>query len=75
LLDPRIDRGAQQIGDQIDRDDAVIAEVFAVVPRGAIVARELFGTTIPVIVTAGSDLRTDDLATVRADETGVELRG
>jgi len=26
-------------------------------------------------VTTESDLRTDDLATVRADETGVELRG
>jgi hypothetical protein len=40
------------------------------------VARELFGTTIPVVVTAESTtLRTDDLATVRADETGFELRG
>jgi len=26
-------------------------------------------------VTAGSAFRTDDLAAVRADETGVELRG
>jgi hypothetical protein len=39
------------------------------------VARELFGTTIPVVVTTGSVLRTDDLATVRADETGVALLG
>jgi len=53
----------------------VMSEADPILALGAIVARELFGTTIPVIVTAGSDLRTDDLATVRADETGVELRG
>ena len=41
---------------------------------GAIVARELYGTTIPVVVATESDLRTDDLAIVRADEKGVELR-
>ena len=53
----------------------IMGEADPILALGAIVARELFGTTIPVIVTAGSDLRTDDLATVRADETGVELRG
>ena len=53
----------------------VLGEADPILALGAIVARELFGTTIPVIVTAGSALRTDDLATVRADETGVELRG
>lgn len=53
----------------------ILGEADPILALGAIVARELFGTTIPVIVTAGSDLRTDDLATVRADETGVELRG
>jgi uncharacterized protein len=53
----------------------VLGEADPILALGAIVARELFGTTIPVIVTAGSDLRTDDLATVRADETGVDLRG
>jgi len=52
----------------------VMGEADPILALGAIVARELFGTTIPVIVTAGSDLRTDDLAAVRADETGVELR-
>jgi predicted aconitase with swiveling domain len=52
----------------------IMGEADPILALGAIVARELFGTTIPVIVTAGSDLRTDDLATVRADETGVELR-
>jgi uncharacterized protein len=51
----------------------IMGEADPILALGAIVARELFGTTIPVIVTAGSDLRTDDLATVRADETGVEL--
>jgi uncharacterized protein len=53
----------------------IMGEADPILALGAIVARELFGTTIPVIVTAGSDLRTDDLATVRADETGVDLRG
>jgi predicted aconitase with swiveling domain len=53
----------------------IMGEADPILALGAIVARELFGTTIPVIVMAGSDLRTDDLATVRADETGVDLRG
>ena len=53
----------------------IMSEADPILALGAIVARELFGTTIPVIVTAKSDLRTDDLAIVRADETGVELRG
>jgi predicted aconitase with swiveling domain len=53
----------------------VLGEADPIVALGAIVARELFGTTIPVVVTAESDLRTDDLATVRADENGVKLGG
>jgi uncharacterized protein len=53
----------------------VLREADPILALGAIVARELFGTTIPVVVTTESALRTDDLATVRADETGVELRG
>ena len=53
----------------------ILGEADPILALGAIVARELFGTTIPVIVTAGSALRTDDLAAVRADETGVELLG
>jgi predicted aconitase with swiveling domain len=53
----------------------VLGEADPILALGAIVARELFGTTIPVVVTARSALRTDDLATVRADENGVELRG
>ena len=53
----------------------VLGEADPILALGAIVARELFGTTIPVVVTAGSAFRTDDLAAVRADETGVELRG
>jgi uncharacterized protein len=52
----------------------VLAEADPILALGAIVARELFGTTIPVVVAAGVALRTDALATVRADETGVELR-
>jgi len=53
----------------------VMGEADPILALGAIVARELYGSTIPVVVTAESALRTDDLATVRADGTGVELRG
>jgi predicted aconitase with swiveling domain len=53
----------------------VLGEADPILALGAIVARELFGTTIPVVVAAASALRSDALATVRADETGVELRG
>jgi uncharacterized protein len=52
----------------------VLREADPILALGAIVARELFGGTIPVVVAAEVALRTDDLATVRADETGVELR-
>jgi uncharacterized protein len=52
----------------------VLGEADPILALGAIVARELFGGTIPVVVAAEVALRTDDLATVRADETGVELR-
>jgi predicted aconitase with swiveling domain len=52
----------------------VLGEADPILALGAIVARELFGGTIPVVVAADSALRTDDLVTIRADETGVELR-
>ena len=52
----------------------VLGEADPILALGSIVARELFGTTIPVVVVAESALRTDDLAIVRADEKGVELR-
>jgi predicted aconitase with swiveling domain len=51
----------------------VLGEPDPILALGAIVARELFGTSIPVVVTAESGLRTDELITVRADEWGVEL--
>ena len=51
----------------------VLGEPDPILALGAIVARELFGTSIPVVVTAESGLRTDDLITVRADASGVEL--
>ena len=53
----------------------VLREADPILALGAIVARELFGTTIPVIVTAEAALRTNDLTTVRAGENDVELRG
>jgi predicted aconitase with swiveling domain len=51
----------------------VLGEPDPILALGAIVARELSGTSIPVVVTVESGLRTDDLITVRADESGVEL--
>jgi predicted aconitase with swiveling domain len=51
----------------------VLGEPDPILALGAIVARELFGTSIPVVVTAESGLRADELITVRADESGVEL--
>jgi predicted aconitase with swiveling domain len=51
----------------------VLGEPDPILALGAIVARELFGTSIPVVVTAESGLRTDEVITVRADESGVEL--
>jgi predicted aconitase with swiveling domain len=51
----------------------ILGEADPILALGAIVARELFGTSIPVVVTAESRLRTEDLITVRADESGVEL--
>jgi predicted aconitase with swiveling domain len=53
----------------------VLGEADPILALGAIVARELYGTTIPVVVRAESALRTDDLTFIRADDTGVELRG
>jgi predicted aconitase with swiveling domain len=52
----------------------VLGQADPILALGAIVARELFGSTIPVVVAVEVALRTDDLATIRADETGVELR-
>jgi predicted aconitase with swiveling domain len=51
----------------------VLGEPDPILALGAIVARELFGTSIPVVVAAESGLRADELITVRADESGVEL--
>jgi hypothetical protein len=55
----------------------VMREVDPIVALGAIVARELYGSTIPVVVvdeeTYGS-LRTDAVVTVRADEATAEVK-
>lgn len=40
---------------------------------GAIVARELYGTTIPIAVIADAALSTGDLVTLRADKTGARI--
>jgi hypothetical protein len=45
----------------------VLLEPDPILALGAIVARELYGRTIPVVVTPEAAFRTGDLLTVRAD--------
>jgi predicted aconitase with swiveling domain len=52
----------------------VLAEADPILPLGAIVARELYGQTIPILVALKLDLRTGDAVVIRASETGAEVR-
>ncbi len=45
----------------------VVGESDPILALGAIVARELYGRTIPVVVAPGAAIRTGELVTVRAD--------
>jgi len=51
----------------------VLGEPDPILALGAIVARELLGISIPVVVVAEPGLATGDLVVVRADETEVRL--
>ncbi len=53
----------------------VLAEPDPILALGAIVARELYGRTIPIVVAAGDALRTGDAVAVRASETRAEIGG
>jgi len=50
-----------------------LAEPDAILALGAIVARELYGIAMPIVVVPRSDLRTGDHVTVRATAETVEL--
>jgi predicted aconitase with swiveling domain len=52
----------------------VLAEPDPILALGAIVARELYGRTIPVVVVEGHEARTGDAVAVRASRTGAEIR-
>ncbi|MGA9161252.1 MAG: DUF126 domain-containing protein [Actinomycetota bacterium] len=51
----------------------VLGEPDPILALGAIVARELHGTTIPIAVIADPALSTGDLVTLRADKTGARI--
>ena len=51
----------------------VLAEPDPILALGAIVARELYGRTIPIVVVAEFDVRTDAEVAVYADETVAEV--
>ncbi len=51
----------------------VLREPDPILALGAIVARELYGRTIPVVVTPEGAFRTGELVTVRADAQGARL--
>jgi uncharacterized protein len=52
----------------------VLGEPDPILALGAIVARELYGQTIPILVALKLDLRTGDAVVIRASETGAEVR-
>jgi uncharacterized protein len=51
----------------------VLAEPDPILALGAIVARELYGREIPVVVSAEPGLRTGDVVTVRAETSVTEI--
>lgn len=53
----------------------VLTEPDPILALGAIVARELYGRAMPVVVHADPVLRTDHVVTVRADEDRAEIVG
>jgi uncharacterized protein len=53
----------------------VLAEPDPIIALGAIVARELYGRPIPLVVVADLGLRTGDEVTVRADGPVADIRG
>jgi len=53
----------------------VLSETDPILALGAIVARELYGRTIPVVVSGARGPRDGDVVTVRAEAAGVEIVG
>jgi predicted aconitase with swiveling domain len=51
----------------------VLAEPDPILALGAIVARELYGRTVPIVVATDPSLRTDDKVSVRAGERTADI--
>lgn len=51
----------------------VLGEPDPILALGAIVARELYGRTIPVVVVEGGPFRTGELVTIRAEADSVRI--
>ena len=51
----------------------VLAEPDPILALGAIVARELYGRDVPIVVAAENDLRTGDVVTIRAEPSVAEI--
>ena len=51
----------------------VLAEPDPILALGAMVARELYGRAIPVVVSSETRVRDGDVVTVRADGSGAEV--
>jgi predicted aconitase with swiveling domain len=51
----------------------VLAGPDPILALGAIIARELYGRAIPIVVSAASGVRTGDVVTVRADDADAEI--
>ena len=52
----------------------MLAEPDPILALGAIVARELYGRAVPVVVSAEPGVRTGDVVTVRAAASATEIR-
>src|SRR6185436_17421410 len=51
----------------------VLGEADPILPLGAIVARELYGSSVPIVVVADPQFRTGEIVKVRAGERGADV--
>lgn len=51
----------------------VLGEADPILPLGAIVARELYGSSVPIVVVADTPFRSDEIVRVRAGEHGADV--
>lgn len=51
----------------------VLAEADPILALGAIVARELYGRTVPIVVSSGPGVRAGEVASILAEATGATI--